>query len=231
MSLPRHFASKTKHTTTERNAMTSVYPRILQDRWQQNRSRSSVNLLSSPYQAPASRHRQNKSSAREKVQSSLSYEEEQYERECARIRNFGAHWMRPYGILKTIEQVEDEERELEDTFEEYEDEEGEMNQNLPEVTVTAGQDSLTEIVEPNADTVEVDDLDDEIDDGASFEVDSSFVSTTSIGLHASTNGPRGNNVSSTDHEVVSHPITSHDFDDELHSAQSGSIGDYSDLSE
>ena len=211
--------------------MTSIYPRLLHDRWQARHTGSSIDHLGSTYRPEAGRDRYNKSSSRDKVISRITHDEEQLARDESRVRNYGAHWLRPYGILKTIEQVEDEERELDDSYEEYEDEEGEVNQNVPETAILAGQESLNEITETNADDVEPEDLDDNIEEGASFEVDSSFVSTTSPGLHANTNGMHAHNMLSSELDHLGAIQSSHAQDDEILSAESGSIGEYSDLSE
>lgn len=143
----------------------------------------------------------------EKVLSRIAFEQEQYEREMLNIRNFGYHWLKPIGISKTMGQIEDEAREVHESFEEYEDEDGEFNQNDPDALRGGAMDGLDGVSEEGRELgegeedeeegEEEEDLDQEIEEGASFDVeDTSFVSSTgpitpahtATGLYTTING-------------------------------------------
>ena len=218
--------------------MTSIYPTLLQQLWKKDGELSAVERLQIPVNNRQEYQRNTRHAAPDRAISRMSYEEEQYEKEMAGLRNFGAHWLRPCGILKTIEQAEDEEREVHESYEEYEDEDGEVNQNMAD-TDEAGQQGLTDELEETQGDSEAD-LDQDIEEGASFDADESFETedlltsaqnvTSDPDVVYGNHLPEGLSLSPSDsNRQTPQPNR---MDSSIHhsgmsSAESGSIGDYS----
>lgn len=171
--------------------MTSAYSYLVQNMWLSTLDRSPIqDLMQAHRPSDLSSQSQSRSTDDSRQISRISYLEEQHEKSLLNTRNFGYHWLKPIGLSKTMSQVEDETREVHESYEEFEDEEGEFNQNNPELNGgMEGQEAFP--VEEDDQTEESEDLDEVIEEGASFEVeDPSFVSGapmtppyTMTGLH------------------------------------------------
>ncbi|CCG80529.1 protein of unknown function [Taphrina deformans PYCC 5710] len=228
--------------------MTTLYPQLLQQFWQQERNRSHIDELMRPYQQQSSRHTtQPRRSDTGRVISRIRHAEEQDERESLNIRNFGYHWLKPLGTTKTMGQIADEDREIHDSYEEYEDEDGEFNQNNPDITgAVDGQEIASEGEHDDEEVEEEADLDQEIEEGASFDVgDASLLSSAApstpavpsgSGLYTTINGvpyiqsPDGSLVPIRPNEETYYEqgdLLSDAEDEGMVSAEEGSIGDYS----
>lgn len=230
--------------------MTSVYPLLVQELWHKSQSDSEIDVLRQIYR-PSVQKRDTRR-AQERIVSNMSVQEEQYEREMERIRNRGDHWLRPIGVLKTVGQVEDEEREIHESYEEYEDEDGELNQNAitTDGLVFDGQE-LTDDQPPNEgddeNQEEASDLDQDVEEGASFDVgETTLISSTPAapaqprnGLFVVINDRRffqrldGSLIPVDDSDAMDVELAQQEqeysvLEHSLGSADSGSIGDYSD---
>lgn len=176
--------------------MTSAYPQLMQDMWSNDRGISAIEALMRPHEFNNKNDHNRRTNDSSRQMSEMSYLEEQHERNQLNIRNFGYHWLKPIGVAKTMGQIEDEAREVHESYEEYDDEEGEFNQNNPDMNGgMEGQESLLP-EETSEHQEEEEDLDQGIEEGASFDVEeTSFVSSapmtpaqTSSGLYTVVNG-------------------------------------------
>lgn len=175
--------------------MTSAYSQLLQDAWFRGRQSSAVEMLMKPHEPDVNDHHSRQRGLESSRQmSEISFLEEQHERTLLNTRNFGYHWLKPLGVSKTMCQAEDEARETHESYEEYEDEEGQFNQNNPHLNGgMEGVETLPE--EPSEQAHEEDeDLDEEIEEGASFEVEETSLLSSgpmtplrSSGLHPAQN--------------------------------------------
>lgn len=179
--------------------MTTLYTQLVQDMWFKTRNLSRTEMLMKAYEPPRQqRSTRSDSTAREKSISRITFEEEQYEREMASIRNFGHHWLRPIGVAKTMAQAEDEAREIHESYEEYEGEDGDFNQNDPDLLPAGVEGPIASPREETAQSeAEEQDLDQDIEEGASFDAgETSYTSSTApitpvpiaAGLYTTING-------------------------------------------
>lgn len=144
------------YLTTSYNliSMTSFYSRLAHETWQASRAQSAQVYLSS---AEDPSHPTGRRTSRI---STLEARAEAAEDATCR---FGDRWLRPIGCAKTRAQLEEEAGEVSQSYEAYHDEDG------GELQHTEGEDVLTEL-----DEHEERDLDEEVEQGASFSIDSDY---------------------------------------------------------